>query len=295
LRFLRAELDAQRAAGRGDRKVPIAEPPHQVERLSWRLLERQAERVLLHALLDRLSHVLRSPEKAVGGDQPRQRLVRPLEIVAVDEEPDPSAAVDEVRKHRALQKLVPQRLPESLHLAEGLRMLRPRADVPDPKSPELALKVRLAAPGRVLPAVIGQKLLGRAVLGDAARQGLHHQLRALVVCQRVAHDEARVVVHERRQINSLVASQEKRENVRLPELIRRSPFEAPRSVLAHRRAARSRASLNQPCFVQDAPHLRLADPERLEALEHVPDPPRTPLWMLCPERYHRVPPHLLSH
>ena len=95
-------------------------------------------------------------------------------------------------------------------------MLRAGADVPDAKTPQLALEVRLAAPGRVLPAVVGQKLLGGPVLGNASRKRFHHELRALVVRQRVTHDEARVVVHEGRQVDPLVASQQERKNVRLP-------------------------------------------------------------------------------
>jgi len=260
LRLLRAELHAQRATSRSDRKVLITKPPHQVEGLSWWLLERKAERVLLDALFDRLPHVRSGLEEAVRGHQPRQRLVRPLEIVSVDEEPNPSPTVDEIRKYRALQKLVPQCLPESLHLAERLRMLRSGADMPDAETPELPLKVRLAAPRRVLPAVVGQKLLGGTVLGNATRQRFHHELRALVVCQRVAHDEARVVVHECCQVHPLVASQQKRKDVRLPQLIRRGALETARRVLVDRRAARSSSGLDQPCFVQDPPHLRLAHP-----------------------------------
>ena len=65
LRLLRAELHAQRATSRSDRKVLITKPPHQVEGLSWWLLERKAERVLLDALFDRLPHVREMPGDVV--------------------------------------------------------------------------------------------------------------------------------------------------------------------------------------------------------------------------------------
>ncbi|HUE27241.1 MAG TPA: hypothetical protein VMP89_10750, partial [Solirubrobacteraceae bacterium] len=57
--------------------------------------------------------------------------MRTLEVVRVHEEPEPPLAVGEVRKHRSAQKLLPKRLPESLHLSERLRVLRTALDVPD--------------------------------------------------------------------------------------------------------------------------------------------------------------------
>ncbi len=164
-------------------------------------------------------------------------------------------------------------------------MLGPALDVPDALAPQLLLKLRLPPPSRVLAPLVGQHLLRRPVRRNAARQRLHHQRRALVVRQRVRDDVARVVVHEGCQVQPLVASQEKREDVRLPHLIGRRPLEAPRPVLACRRRL---ARLEQPRVVQDRPHLRLAHSEPLETRQHVADATRAVLRMLRAQPDHRL-------
>lgn len=232
----------------------------------------------------------RSAEEAVRRHEPLDALVRSLEVVAVDEERDAPAAVGEVGEDRARQKLLPQRLPETLHLAERLRVLRPALDVPDALTPQLALEVRLAPPRRVLPPLVSQNLLGRPVLCDAPSQRLHHELGALMVCERVADDEARVVVHEGRQVQPLVASEQEGEDIGLPELVGRRALEAPLGVLASRR--RSAYLVEQPFLVQDAPDLRLADAERLETSQHVPDAAGAVVGVLLSDLYDRVAPDL---
>ncbi|HTC72926.1 MAG TPA: hypothetical protein VK655_08560, partial [Solirubrobacteraceae bacterium] len=260
LRLLVAHLHAQAAAGRRDRQVPVAQPADQVEGLARRLLERQPLRVGQHALLDGFAHLRRRPEEAVGGHQSLDALVRPLEVVRVHEEPQAALAIGEVGKHRPTQEFLPECLPESLHLAERLRVLRAALDVTDALPTELLLEIRLASPRRILPTLVREDLLRCPVRRDAARQRLHHQGRPLMVRQHPRHDEARVVVHEGCQVQPLVASEQKREDVRLPHLIRRCSLEAPRSVLAlgHRLAG-----FDETRVVQDPPHLRLAHAQRL--------------------------------
>jgi len=124
---------------------------------------REPQRVVGDALLHRRPHVWRGTEVPVRRDQPLERLVRPLEVVGVHEEADATLAVREVREDRARQELVPQSLPEALDLPQGLRVLGPALHVPDPFSPQLLLEFRLAAPGRVLPTLVGQDLLRRPV------------------------------------------------------------------------------------------------------------------------------------
>jgi hypothetical protein len=121
----------ERVAVRGDRHVAIAESSDEIEGLARRLLAREAHLVVGDALLDHRAYVGRRAEESVGGHEAFERLVRPLEVVGVDEVRDATVAVGEVRKHRARQKLVPERLPESLDLAERLRVLRPALDVPN--------------------------------------------------------------------------------------------------------------------------------------------------------------------
>jgi len=267
--FLVAHLHVQATSRRRDGQIAIAEPPHQVEGLSHGLLVRQARGVLVDVLLDRRAHLRRSAKESIGRHQPRQRLVRPLEVVGVDEELQPPLQVGEVGEDRSREKFLPQCLPEAFDLAERLRMLRSAFDVADSFAPQLLFEFRRAAPGRVLPALIGQDLPRRAEGGDALAQRFHHQRRALMMRQRVRHQEARVVVHEGGHVHALVAAQEKREDVRLPELIGLRPFETTRSVLSFRH--RRTGGRNQPRIVEDSPDLCLRDPQPRKAREQITD------------------------
>jgi hypothetical protein len=279
LRLLGTQLHSQAATRGRDAQVLVSQPAHQVEGLARRLFERQPLGVLRDALLHGCSHLRRGTEEAIGRHEPLDALVRSLEVVSVDEEPEAPVAVSEVRKHRLAEKLLPERLPETLHLAQRLRVLRPALDVPDALTPELPLEVRLAPPRRVLASLVRQYLLRRAVSRDPARQRLEHQRPSLVVRQGMAHDESGVVVHEGCQVQPLVASQQEGEDVRLPHLVGSGPLEAPRRVLARRRRL---GCLQQPLLVQDATHRRLAHAQALEASQHVTDAARAVLGVLLP-------------
>jgi hypothetical protein len=152
--------------------------------------------------------------------------MRPAEVIGLDEERHPPLAVLEVRKHGAREKLVPERLPEALDLSERLRVVRPALDVMDALAPELALEVGRAPPSHVLPPLVREHLARRSVLRNAARQGLEHQRRALMMRDHKRHDVARVVVHEGGHVQALVTPQQEGEDVRLPELVRLRALEA---------------------------------------------------------------------
>ena len=126
-----AELHLDPLAVCGDGHVAVAQAPDEVEGFARWLLARQAHLVVGDTLLDHRPHVRGRTEEAVRGYEALERLVRTLEVVRVDEVRDAPVAIGEVRKHRARQKLVPQRLPEALDLSERLRVLRPALDVPD--------------------------------------------------------------------------------------------------------------------------------------------------------------------
>ena len=229
-----ADADIEAALAGRDREPLVAELPDDVERLARLLLEREPQRVRRDLLLDRLPHVRRGTEEAVGGYEAIECLVRSLEVVVREVVLEPSLRVDEVREHGAAQELVPQRLPEPLHLAERLRMLRPAADVRDAVARERLLELRLPPPHRVLAAVVGQHLRRLSVRRDASLERLHHQRRLLVMRDRVADDEPAVVVHEHAEVQPLLAPLQEREDVRLPQLIRGRALEPPRRVLALR-------------------------------------------------------------
>jgi hypothetical protein len=285
LRGFGAELDAKRAAASGNGEVAVTEATHEVERLSWLLLHREAERVLIDARPHRLTHVRRCLKEAVRRDEPLDALMRPVKVVAVDEERQPPLAVSEVREDRPREKLLPERLPETLHFSKGLRVLWAALHMPDSVTAELALEVGLAAPGRVLSPLIGEDLLRVSVLRQPAGERLHDELGPLMVREGVRDDEARVVVHEGRQVQPLLASQQEGEDVRLPELVGGSPLETPRSVLPRRLGA---MLLEETFLVQDPPDLGLADAERLESSEDISDPAGPVLGVLLSQRRHRV-------
>jgi hypothetical protein len=107
-----------------------------------------------------------------------------------------------------------------------------------------------------------------------------------MMCQYEAHQESGVVVHERCQVEPLVAPEQKREDVRLPQLVGCRPLEAPRWPLptvdraGHRRR-------HQPRLREDLSHLGARDTERLKPLNYVADPSGAVFRVLVLERQHR--------
>jgi hypothetical protein len=167
----------------------------------------QGHGVLRDLAFHGLAHLGRSPEEAVCRHAARDPLVRPLEVIGLDEKSDPPLAVRKVRKHRARQKLVPQRLPETLDLSARLRVVGTALDVPYALAPEFLLEFRAPPPGRVLPPLVGEDLLRCPILRDTSVQGLHDQRRLLVVGHHQRNQIARVVVHEGRHIEPFMAAQ----------------------------------------------------------------------------------------
>jgi hypothetical protein len=276
-----ADVDLEATRTCGDRQPLIAELSDDVKRFTWWLFESEPELVGGDRALDLSAHVRRRLEKAIGRYESVERLVRPLEVVMTDEVIQTPLRIDDVREHGAAEKLVPERLPEALDLAERLRMLWPTADVLHAQTREQLFELRLAAPDRVLTTVVGQHLRRRSVRGDAALECLHHQRRLLVMRERVTYDEATVVVHEHAHVQPLRAPQPKREDVRLPELIRRCSFEATGCVLALRHRRRR---LDQSFRVEDLSDLVFAHAQRFETRQHVSDTPRAPRLVFTLER-----------
>jgi hypothetical protein len=282
-RGLAPHLHVQLTPGCRDRQVLVPESAHEVEGLAHGSLHGQIPRVRFHRPLDRLAQLWRHLEVAVRRGHPLERLVRSLEVVVVDVELDPAQAVVEVGEDRAREEFVPQRLPPPLELAHGLGVLGTALEVVDAVPVELPLEVRLPPPRRVLPALVRQDLLRAPVRRDGQIEGLEHERALLVVGDGVAHDVARAVVHEGHHVEPLVLAQQKREDVALPHLPGLRPLESARRVLA---GGLGRHPPDQPLLVQDAPDLRLAHADLLEAGEHVAHLPRAVLGMLCPQIDH---------
>jgi hypothetical protein len=278
-----AELDAKRAAGSRDAEVLIAEATDEIKRLLWWLLLRHEQRVRGHLRLDRGAHVGRCAKESVGRYKTIEALVRPLEVVVLHVEREPTLTIREVGEDGLAQKLLPQRLPEALDLAERLRMLRPALHVRDSVAAEQMLEVGCTAPGGVLPSLVGQHLLGVSVLRDAAFDRLDDEIRLLVVRNRPRHEISRVVIHEGGDVQPLMAAELECKDVALPELIRLGSLEAAFGLVSRLR----RLTLCDESFLmEDSPHGRLGDPESLETRHDVPNSPRAPLGMLRAKRHH---------
>ena len=154
-----------------------------------------------------------------------------LEVIVLHEQRQPPLAVLEVGEHRPREQLLPQRLPEALDLAAGLRVVRAALHVLDAVTLELGLELRRAAPGGVLPALIGEDLARCAIVRDTTGQCFEHQRAPLVMRHRKTHQVARVIIQKRRDVQPLVPAQQKREQVRLPQLVRLGALEARRLAL----------------------------------------------------------------
>lgn len=193
-RLLGPDADLEPRAHRADGQVPVAQAPDQVERRPRRLRLSEPQGVRRHSGFDGRPDLGGRTEEAVCRGESFQGLVRPLEVVVLDEQGDPPSAVVEVGEHRAREELLPQGLPEALDLAAGLRVVRAALHMLDALAPEFLLEPRHAPPSGVLPALVGEDLPRCAVVGDTPGQGLHHEFAPLVVGHDEAHEVAGVVV-----------------------------------------------------------------------------------------------------
>jgi hypothetical protein len=98
--------------------------------------------------------------------------VRPLVIVILHPPAEALPRFLEGREPRPADELFPDRLPEAFDLPKRLRMVRPTADMLDPVSCQFLLKLGLAVPTRILPAIIRQHLLGHPVRSHATPEYL---------------------------------------------------------------------------------------------------------------------------
>jgi hypothetical protein len=269
-----ADLEARPA--RIDGEIPIAQPAHEVEGRTRRLLARQAQGIGCHRRLDRRAHLRGAAEVPIRGRKPVERLVRALEVVVLHEQRHAALAVVEVGEHRPRQELLPHRLPEALDLAAGLRVVRATLHVRNPVASQLLLEGGRATPRGVLPPLIGENLARSPMVGNAPRQGFHHERASLVVCHHQAHQVARVIVHECGHIDALVPAQKEREEIRLPQLVRFRALEA--HYLRTRPGLRLRGlGLGKPFLLEHPAHRRLRGADAEEAPQHVANAPAASL------------------
>jgi hypothetical protein len=153
-----------------------AHAPDHVEGVYWAAPEGELQGILLEPLFDCLPQVGCDLEEAVRRAQAPDPLVGPLVVVILDPDGGALERLLEAVKLRPLEELPQQRLPEALDLAKGHRVVGPGTDVLDPLFLQLLLEAGLPPPVRVLPAVIGQHLLGDPVVGHRPPVGLKHML-----------------------------------------------------------------------------------------------------------------------
>ncbi|HME58507.1 MAG TPA: hypothetical protein VKF63_09220, partial [Terracidiphilus sp.] len=110
----------------------LAHPPHHVERTVRLPPQRQFQHVLLDAALDDLAQFLGNGKEAIGRTQPLQGLMGSSVVVMLHPQPNPFAGRLETVELGALQKLLPDRLPEAFDLTQGHGMMRPTLNVVDP-------------------------------------------------------------------------------------------------------------------------------------------------------------------
>jgi hypothetical protein len=195
-------------------------------------------------------------------------LVRPAVVVVLDPRLHPLLRLLEAVELRAGKEVRPDRLPESLNLTQGLRMMRSAAEVMDPVLLEFRFKPRLPAPVGVLPAIVRQHLLGQAILAHRPPIYFQHMLGRLTAIKTQPHQIAGVIVHEPNQVGVLT-TEANRANVALPHLIGRRPLEEPRLGRILNRLAPVR--LDQLLLVQHAPHGLATDRQQQPPMQPLAD------------------------
>ena len=89
------------AALGGNRQVSVTEATDEIERFARRFFVCETHRVGRDALLDGLTHVRRCTEEAVCWNEARERLMRALKVVGLNEELNAAVAIGEVGKDGA--------------------------------------------------------------------------------------------------------------------------------------------------------------------------------------------------
>jgi hypothetical protein len=100
-RLLLADPHCQRGTARVDRQVPVTQPTDQIKRFTRWLRPGQTQGVVRHCRLDRRAHRRGGPEEPIRRRCAVEPLMRPLEVVVLEEVADTPLAVLEVSKDRA--------------------------------------------------------------------------------------------------------------------------------------------------------------------------------------------------
>jgi hypothetical protein len=199
-------------------------PPDHVEGRLRFAAQGEFEEIFLNARLDGFAQFILDLEEAVRRAEAVNALMRSLVVIVFDPEFDPLASGIEAVELGADQEVLPDRGPEALDLAQRHGMLGAGFEMRHAILFELGLETADAAPSGVLATIVGEHLLGRLELADGDAVHLDHCGRRGTAEQIRADNESRVIVHEGDEIG-VTSPQPKGEDVGLPHLIGRSPFE----------------------------------------------------------------------
>jgi hypothetical protein len=165
-------------------------------------------------------------EKPVGRAQSADALVGASVIIVFYPEGRPLHRLLEAVELGPLEELVLNRLPETLDLAQGHRMVGTGTDMLDAVLFHLFFETGLAAPVGVLTSIVGEHLFGNTILGNATAVALQHVGGRLAAIQPHSGDIPAVVVHEADQVG-VATGQPEGHDVALPQLVGTRSFEEP--------------------------------------------------------------------
>jgi hypothetical protein len=169
-------------------RLAVHPPNHVKGRLRF-AAQRQFQQVFLDARFNGLAQLGLDLEEAVSGTKPLDPLIGPFVIVVLNPKFDAFPGCLEAVELGTHEELLPDGGPEAFHLAQGHRMLGARLEVRDPVFFQFRLEPAGATPSGVLPAIIGQHLLGWLELANRHPVHFDHRLRRGTAEQVRPHDE----------------------------------------------------------------------------------------------------------
>jgi len=190
--------------------------------------QRHLEQVLRDAGFHGFAQFGLDLEEAIGRTKSFDALMGTLVVVILNPEPDAITRGLEALELSAIKELLPDGGPEALDLAQGHRMVRSGLEVGHAIFLEFGFETRSPAPGGVLPAIIGEHLLGRLKLTDTLAIDFDDGVSGGTAEEIRGGDKTRIIVEERNEIG-VAAAQPEGENIRLPHLVGSSALEEARA------------------------------------------------------------------
>jgi hypothetical protein len=209
--------------GAQDDRLAVQSADHVKGRLGF-TAQGQFQEVLLDGGFEGPAQLRLNGEEAVGRTEALQALVWAAVVIIFDPQLDALARVLEAGELGADQKLLPDRGPETLDLAQGHGVVWAASDMGHAVFLQLGFEAAGAAPGGVLAAVVGEHFARRVELANGSAIDLDDRFGGGTAEQVHAGDVAGMVIEVSDEIR-VTAAQPEGENVRLPELVGRGALE----------------------------------------------------------------------